>query len=282
MEQTITAKQIHADFYGAEERLYIDAIGLKQRSVSEQRKKAVRLEAIGFNRAKPVQDIRDHQTKAGMSEAMIEAIDYYRVYYPQNKFITDDEVIKLCNKYGLLLGDAGNYIGDMPEKNLNDIEAFKLRDEEKVEKRKYPTGYMDAFDRLQYFDMSSNAQPAIPTIPLQYIHWNPRRTGESIRQLAEHRRQIEAASRLYMRYPADEKEKIKAQEKVELEARPYMICAPSQDFHTRGYELRQGARLVWDPVVLQPVDRNGIKGYLIVTAWGDEASDPIVVNEISN
>ena len=33
-----------------------------------------------------------------------------------------------------------------------------------------------------------------------------------------------------------------------------------------------------DPVVLQPVKG----GYLIITAWGDEASDEIVVNQKMN
>ena len=37
-----------------------------------------------------------------------------------------------------------------------------------------------------------------------------------------------------------------------------------------------------DPVVLQPVNFKGEKYYLIVTAWGDEASDELVVNETLN
>ena len=37
-----------------------------------------------------------------------------------------------------------------------------------------------------------------------------------------------------------------------------------------------------DPVVLQPVMFNKTKYYLIVTAWGDEASDELVVNQNHN
>ena len=43
-----------------------------------------------------------------------------------------------------------------------------------------------------------------------------------------------------------------------------------------GYKLEK--KHIPDPVVLQPVKG----GYLILTAWGDEASDPLVVNEINN
>ena len=35
---------------------------------------------------------------------------------------------------------------------------------------------------------------------------------------------------------------------------------------------------ILDPVVLQPV----MGGYMILAAWGDEASDPLVVNEQNN
>ena len=37
-----------------------------------------------------------------------------------------------------------------------------------------------------------------------------------------------------------------------------------------------------DPVVMQPVLFNDIEYYLIVTAWGEEASDVEVVNQIMN
>lgn len=49
-----------------------------------------------------------------------------------------------------------------------------------------------------------------------------------------------------------------------------------------GLELKEGYKLtkkhIPDPVVLQPIKN----GYLIITAWGDEASDELVVNQINN
>lgn len=73
----------------------------------------------------------------------------------------------------------------------------------------------------------------------------------------------------------------------ECEEASLEIAAPLKDFNTDnmnlvGFELKR-IREVLDPVVLQPVHYgNGLKGYLIVTAWGDEASDPDVVNEKMN
>ena len=37
-----------------------------------------------------------------------------------------------------------------------------------------------------------------------------------------------------------------------------------------------------DPVIFQSVLYKGNEYYLIITAWGDEASDELVVNERSN
>jgi hypothetical protein len=65
---------------------------------------------------------------------------------------------------------------------------------------------------------------------------------------------------------------------------PLEIAAPKSNFDTSGMELK-GFKLtqvikreIPDPIVLQPVMHNGNKHYLIITAWGAEASDSEVVN----
>ncbi len=60
----------------------------------------------------------------------------------------------------------------------------------------------------------------------------------------------------------------------------YKICAPLKDMDTRDMYITDGYKLehVPDPIVLQPVNH----GYLICSAWGNESSDEIVVNEIFN
>jgi hypothetical protein len=59
----------------------------------------------------------------------------------------------------------------------------------------------------------------------------------------------------------------------------FSICAPIADMDIRGMRVEEGYRIVKDdPIVLQPVPG----GYLIVSKWGLEASDPSVINEINN
>lgn len=61
---------------------------------------------------------------------------------------------------------------------------------------------------------------------------------------------------------------------------PLIIAAPKNDFNMEGMEVKNYAitKRIPDPVVMQPV----IGGYLILTAWGDEASDENVVNQKLN
>ena len=58
------------------------------------------------------------------------------------------------------------------------------------------------------------------------------------------------------------------------------ICAPLKDMEVKSNQKVKGYKImdIPDPVVLQPVRG----GYLIVCAWGDEASDEIVVNQQMN
>lgn len=63
-----------------------------------------------------------------------------------------------------------------------------------------------------------------------------------------------------------------------------MICAPLKDMKVDEDKYERIKNLITrkleapDPIVLKPI----IGGYLIVTAWGDEASDPDVINPINN
>ena len=66
---------------------------------------------------------------------------------------------------------------------------------------------------------------------------------------------------------------------------PLEIAAPLKDFNMDEMEVKDfklSKIEIPDPVVLKPVLFNGKKHYLIVTAWGIEASYSLVVNERFN
>lgn len=259
---TITAAQIHEDFYGAEERLFVEAIGLTQNSIPGK-SLVPRFQKIGFKNVKAVKETAALEQKKAASESVISAIEYFRTYYPQYKFITEAEVKKLCEKYGLVLGDAVNFTGDMPEKNLVDVENFKLRKEDWKERQQIGDTFSWLMPSPSYLDGFGQISRSRRDERSDFI--------EAQRQLAQ-----------YLQYPTGSTYDNEKKTKLEKEQPTFKICAPKEDFNTMGYEIKDGYRLVYDPIVLQPVSKDGIDGYLIVTAWGDEAKDELVISQDKN
>jgi len=281
MEQVITAKEIHADFYGAEERLFVDAVGISKTIYNPASAKADRLKKIGFGKSKAIKDSEDFHKKRGISQQLISAIEYFRTYYPQYKFITEDEVKVLCAKYGLLLGDAASFTADMPEKNLQDIERFKLRKEDWREKLSFSW-----YDSSQINRMWFDEAPMWPTPQdsgiLGIVQSKTRRSGSQVNydRLQAYAQALFAQPRMQIGF--DPYGNTESKKKTGKEQPAFKICAPKEDFDTRGFVVQDGYKLIYDPIVLQPLSKDGIEGYLIVTAWGDEASDEIVINHTSN
>lgn len=58
----------------------------------------------------------------------------------------------------------------------------------------------------------------------------------------------------------------------------FKIMAPDNQFYYAPGMRKVGREIIDDPIVLHEVPN----GYIVVTAWGDEASDPIIVNEGNN
>lgn len=58
----------------------------------------------------------------------------------------------------------------------------------------------------------------------------------------------------------------------------FKIMAPEDQFYITYGMRKVGREIIDDPIVLLPVQ----EGYIIVTAWGDESSDPAIVNENNN
>lgn len=265
-----TVEQVHADFYSAEERLLNEAKELLKDPQLKKAQYAERVSKLGFTSAKPVKEATDMAQAYLAAEERIKSIEYWRVYYPNHKFITEAEVKKLCEKYSLLLGDAGNYIGDIPEKNLNEIEAFSLRKEDWTEKT-LPYGFASFFIDWHRAGLDPNPRPRSESVLSKYFSrvnrsFNNANSNGIIPMLSEF------GNYAYGVDPYQKKDKVKKEQAA------FKICAPKQDFNTAGFVVQDGYILVYDPIVLQPVK----DGYLIVTAWGLEAADEIAVNQNNN
>ena len=250
-------EEIHETFYTEVDRLLVDAKNYNSIDTDKQDliNKSNRLKALGFINTKEVQEAKLEISRLNTAKEINKnktnvatAINYFSFKYPNYKFITEESVKKICNKYNLVYGEINKYIGTVPDVNLKHIEDFKI----------------DKIDCCYIYHES-------------YPNNNPTYCGvsdvkETLNGFSEN--QIANGIKTY-RYDY----------RVFVEMARLEIVAPQKDFNMRNMEVVNGKITkieIPDPIVLKPVFYNGNKYYLIVTMWGLEASDELVVNPRHN
>lgn len=234
--------EIHHEFEIASEKLLEEANNIINTQPKVNESKINILKSLGFNQVKEVQESSEILNKTAMSKKQIEAVRYFQQNYPFNKFITEEQVKTICHKYNLVCGDVSRFKGFVPEKNVNEISNFKLKDRDKI--KEYSYGGDDYYTK-------------------EYLINND--WWDDLHQRLE----IEGNK-------SDNRRKC---QNISL---PLQICAPVKDMDISGLELKEGYKLekkfIPDPIVLQPV--NG--GYLILTMWADESFDPFTEPMLRN
>lgn len=258
-------QEIHDTFYTEVDRLLAEA--KISRSLDSEKteliEKCKRLEALGFTKTKEVLEakeeirrieaIREHNQK---NAELVEAIEYFSFKYPHYKFITEESVIKICEKYNLIYGPISNYTGTVPDKNLKHIEEFKISPDDDA--------YAGRWGRI------INGEAFRIKLEL-----DKKMRNENLALWKAHI-EIERLNAIMRANGAGDFTETLC---------PLEIAAPLKDFDTKGMEIK-GHKLskieIPDPVVLKPVAYKNTKHYLIVTAWGQEASDELVINPVHN
>lgn len=279
-------KKIHREFYTASDRAVEEALAIINENRNINLGKINRLKVLGFNQVSEVLSTEKEINDLNKAKTVTNIISDYRFRYPNNKFIKYEDVIKICEKYDLIIGQISRFRGFVPEKNLTQVESFKLKDEDKIpifpfclfnkgsRTYHYPSDFPDVNWSNLYGkgSLSNTFDPKkglndISRVIASYSdgYYTTREVFGHISGINEERLSICK----YASYP--------------INAEGFMICAPQKDMDTSDMKI-QNRMLVNekepldDPIVLKAVKG----GYLIVTAWGNEASDPLVVNEINN
>lgn len=256
-------EEIHDTFYTEVDRLLYNAKISKSLDTDKQDliDKFARLKALGFTNTKEVKDaeleierINNLKIENEANKDLTEAINYFGLKYPNYKFITQDSVKKICEKYNLVYGTIDKYIGTVPDKNLKHIEEFKIKEEDCLYVlNKYFYGMR--FNRIDsYFNITFN----------------------TYKSLIFHKENSILDTELTGTFNKNHQEFFKS--KME-------IAAPLKDFDMKDYEIKDfklSKIEIPDPVVLHPVMFKDKKYYLIVTAWGLESKDELVVNQKFN
>lgn len=129
--------QIHSDFYSEVDNLikYALASESEETTMDVVLDKASKLASLGFTSSKEVAEsniekerIRQIAKENRYKGDLREAINYFSQKYPHYKFITEESVLKICKKYGLVYGNVDRYKGEVPDKNLREMLQFRIDD----------------------------------------------------------------------------------------------------------------------------------------------------------
>lgn len=248
-------EEIHESFYTEVDKLLASAKISNSLETNKQGliDKRDRLRSLGFANTKEIKEAEEEISRLNTLKAenkrkqdLVEAINYFSFKYPHYKFITEESVKKICEKYGLVYGTVDRYIGTVPDENLKHIEEFKISDEDTCY-RKVERGFMSR-DHVIYI---SKQQAEDEEKEMK------NKSGYRVSFMYS-----------YTRYQS-----------------PLEIAAPLKDFNMKDYEVvdyEVSKTEILDPIVLKPVIFKNVKHYLIVTAWGEEANDEMVQNETNN
>lgn len=259
-------QKIHAEYNTASEVLLKEAKEIIA-SISFNSNKCKLLEESGLVSTPEYKALKSKAIQLEKEESICQMIEKYAVLYPNNKFITEDVVHTINKKYGLVIGDISKFIGFVPEKNLKDIIEFK---------KKHRSNYI----YVQINKITNNTkyykEEIVDIKEIIEIYCSSTLTLDFIKRELEEKYWFlrgETYTVDYTEFPT------------------IAICAPPTDMGISArtfknmqkknmFDLfsKKTIKIEADPIVLFRVK----EGYIIVTAWGDEASDPLVVNEKFN
>jgi hypothetical protein len=261
-------QRIHHEFDTAADKGLAEAQAILKSAEGVSLEKGKRLLALGFKQSREATQALDTTEKVDTAKEIADIIMYFKKEYPFNKFIAEKDVQTICNKYGLVCGPIGSYKGFVPEKNLKQIEAFNLKPKE--------ANCLVCREKDGSFFILENAIIKKGLSGYDHIYKKGSDENYAFQRNGGRRNEEFYANDTHNIFGL----RSKGWMDFVVETDAFSICAPLKEMDTKGLSLK-GHMLqkeVKDPIVLKRVRG----GYLIVTAWGPESSDPLVVNEINN
>lgn len=127
-------QEIHDSFDNAQDELLRQATFIIEKHQPSLNKQAETLEKLGFIKSKTV--LKNLKTKKIILKSKEDAdlVNHYKTSYPFLKFLKEEQLDTICEKYNLIYAPVGRYKEDVPEKNVYEIEnAQPLKENDIVE-----------------------------------------------------------------------------------------------------------------------------------------------------
>ena len=300
-------KEIHNSFSSAEDSLVAEAEQIIRESKDEEKKERTdKLAQMGFTNSQPVKRLSDEAIEK--ADTLIHFRKRYSRIAPQYKFITKDKVKEICRKYKIVVGPSQAYTADIPEKNQKDIANFKIMDDSflevndpEYEKAKWVTsngkhmhpkemGTSHIINSLKMMIRKSqeafgnkNMKPR--EFKAMITELTLRGEDSAVREIQHYVSALQIGGNLIKKlmtpyqttyfYVAGD---INSFDSEGMHIQDDVFLTNDHKTQELTDEIRSQLYQAYDPIVLAKVQG----GYLVVTAWGDEASDPDVHNENLN
>ena len=264
------AKQIIADCEVKNHRIVIDT------TVSE---KADRLTKLGFTSTREVKKVQEVRAKKEENKKILvktkeeaDLIEMYKRDYPFQKFLTEDELHRICDKYNLIYAPVSAFIADVPEKNLREIENAKPLDSSYR-----PKNTTKAKFEIHYFD-DKNYVTKEDTIGWENIvevdglNVSDSDIGQALKTKYNTRKWISLKSGSIL---------------TKIDRSGLFIAAPKSHFNLKNLNkddknkygfFQTEVREIKDPIVFRYC-KGGIQ---VLSKWGQEANDELLINAIDN
>jgi len=282
---TLSKERNVVSFKEVHEELENESMFLKKaHDVKGYKKKADFLRGAGFSNSIASKLYSSISENSHMIE------DYERRYHGQYKFILKPQLERLCEKYNLFVREPGHFLGDIPENNIKEMMNFQVY----LSDLEAPT--IDRFD-INYARKKRGADDG----EVSYSNkWDFKKAWEESGRmgtsslvtdylidfglLSDH---VGAGSLgtnplNNIKVPMNELRKCGFGNVIQIAAVEDLLDPDAfRESKARilgRAELNALNQVDLDPIVLCETRH----GYIVVTAWGDEANDELIVNQNKN
>jgi len=307
---TVSFKEVHEELEN--ESLFLKNI--QEGGTGEYTEKGNFLGSIGFDNSIATKMYKAISTKA------YRISEYEKEYHGLYRFILEPQLERVCEKYNLFVRPLGFFCGDIPAENIKHMQDFKLKFTHLPDG--YQVYINNLIEYSLMSDHEHKMSFGLENIShssehgrgqyAEYLATQPDTSRERLRQILGHdwQQKIKAqSSEISLRVKSKVNQlKIDMKELVNLDKmmaawgvqatngvdknNNRMVIAAIKDlfledaFATTTKRIDKGEFA--EPVAKQQVDMDPIvmyetnDGYLIITAWGDEANDDLVANAKNN
>lgn len=273
-----TVQEIHKAYFSAGDRNLAEAEAIIEKCTQQYTNKGQSLMNIGFSNVAETKQLAEMKAERNRSLEISNQITGYLREFPGYKFISFNDVKTINDKYKLVRGTIDRFTGFVPSKNLADIQRF-IDNFDKPNDYDQKMGLTQRY-HVQSIELSYTTRETQRAAVINYFHTNPEIMLKRSRVYGHD----EIKRHVFELIQSELKLQVNVQTVNTRKLPIFEICAPASDMmsaeKSRGLLGLFKAKVTVDPdpIVLYPVKH----GYIIVTAWGDEASDPLVLNEQMN